>query len=330
MIDLRLLRHVVALGKHRNFARAAESLHISQPALSRSIAGIENSLGVKLFDRTPRHIEPTSYGQIIIDRGQGVIDQEDELRREILLMQGIEIGELAIGAGPFPLEISVCKAVAELIALHPKLQIRIDQDSPPAIVSRVLKGVVDVGIADVRHCQNDSRLEIELLPVHVVTCCCRRDHPLAGRRSLKLTEILAYPLVGTVFPKELAAIFPPQIAAGRVDPETRTFLPAITVNSLSAAKVVATYCDALLPITPGCVEAELQSGELVILDFMAPWMRNQYGFISKKGRNPSPSAVELMAKVREIEQQVIAREQSLIATYSNQGQESGTATSSTN
>lgn len=328
MMDLRLLRHVLALGKHRNFARAAESLHISQPALSRSIAGIENSLGVKLFDRTPRRVEPTAYGQIIIERGQGVIDQENELRREILLMQGIEIGELAIGAGPFPFEISVCKAVAELIAQHPKLQIRIEQDSPPAIVTRVLKGTVDLGVADVRHCQSDLRLEIELLPVHIVTCCCRRVHPLAGRRALKIEELLSYPLVGTVFPKELAAIFPPDITAGRLDPDTRNFLPAISVDSLSAAKVVAAGCDALLPITPGCVEAELKSGEFVILDFMAPWMRNQYGFVSKKGRNNSPSALALMVKVREVEQQEIAREQILIATYSNLSKACGAATSS--
>ena len=68
-IDIRLLRQVLALSKHRNFARAAESLHISQPALSRSIAGLEQSLGVQLFERTPGGVEPTICGQAVIERG---------------------------------------------------------------------------------------------------------------------------------------------------------------------------------------------------------------------------------------------------------------------
>ena len=317
MIDIRLLRHILALGKHRHFARAAESLHISQPALTRSIAGIEHTLGVKLFDRAPRRIEPTTFGQMIIERGQRVIDQEKDLRREILLMQGIEIGELSIGAGPFPFEISVCKAVAKLVAQHPKLQIRLGKNSPPEILRLLLCGAIDLGVADIRHCQNDSRLEIELLPLHTVVCCCRREHPLAGKVSLTLNEILGYPLVGTVFPQSLAAMLPADIAAGRVDTETRNFLPAITVDSLTAARTVALGCDALLPITPGCVDIELQSGDLVILNFHAPWMSNQYGFISKKDRTHSPSALEFMAKMREVERQEVEREKNLIATFSN-------------
>lgn len=317
MIDIRLLRHVVALSQYRNFARAAEFLRISQPALSRSIAGIEQRLGVKLFDRTPSGVEPTLYGQIVIDRGQGVIDQEEELRREILLTQGLETGEICIGVGPFPFEISVCKAVAKLIAQYPKLQLRIAKDSPQAIIHRVLSGSVDLGIADIRHCQSDACLEIELLPSHSIVCCCRKEHPLAGKRAPSLSDILSYPLVGTVFPPVLAAILPGEITAGRVDTKTGNYLPAITVDSLSAARIIAAGCDALLPIAPSCVDTELQSGEFVILDFMAPWMYNQYAFISRKGRTHSPAALEMMTKVRDIERQAFSREKFLIATYAN-------------
>ena len=317
MLDIRLLRHVLALKQYRNFARAAEFLRISQPALSRSIAGIEQSLGVKLFDRTPSGVEPTLYGQIVIDRGQGVIDQEEELRREILLMQGLEAGELSIGVAPFPFEISVCKAVAKLIARYPKLQLRISKDSPQAIIHRVLSGSIDLGIADIRHCHSDACLEIEPLPLHRIVCCCRKAHPLAGKPAPSLNEILGYPLVNPVFPPALAAILPAETTAGRVDAETGNFLPAITVDSIAAARIIAAGCDALLPIAPACVDAELQSGEFVILDFMAPWMHTQYAFISRKGRTHAPAALELMAQVREIERQAIERGNSLIATHAN-------------
>lgn len=316
-IDIRLLRQVLALSKHQNFARAAESLHISQPALSRSIAGLEQSLGVQLFDRTPAGVEPTIFGQTVIDRGQDIIKKEQELRREIFLIQGIEVGELSIGAGPFPSEISVSHAVARLITRYPKLQVRIDKDSPPAIVNRVLSGDIDIGVADVRHCEDLARLTVELLPEHAVACCCRREHPLAGKRALTLADLLHFPIVGTVMPPALAALLSRGHAVGRVNEDTRNFHPAITVDSLSAARDIALGCDALLPITPACIAPELQSGDLVILDFRVTWMRNQYGFITRKDRTHSPGAIEFMTRMREVEVAAIELENRLFANYSN-------------
>ncbi len=316
-IDIRLLRQVLALSKHRNFARAAESLHISQPALSRSIAGLEQSLGVQLFDRTSTGVEPTICGQAVIDRGHEILNKEKELRREISLIQGIEVGELSIGAGPFPFAISVSHAVARLITRYPKLKVRIDNLSPPAIVNRVLTGDIDIGVADVRHCEDLARLTLELLPAHVVVCCCRRGHPLAGRHSLTLDDLLQFPIVGTIIPPALAALLSRGHAAGRIDDDTRNFRPAISVDSLSAARSIALGCDALLPITPGRIARELQSGDLVILDFSAPWMRNQYGFISRKDRTHSPAAIEFMARMREVEADAIELENKLFAPYSS-------------
>ena len=322
-IDIRLLRQVLALGKHRNFARAAESLHISQPALSRSIAGLEQSLGVRLFDRTPAGVEPTICGQTVIDRGHDILNKEKELRREIFLIQGIEVGELSIGAEPFPFEISVSHAVAKLITWYPKLQVRIDKGSPPAIVNRVMTGDIDIGVADTRHCEDFARLTVELLPEHAVACCCRRGHPLAGRRSLSLEDLLDFPIVGTVMPPALADLLSRSHAAGRVNEDTKNFHPAITVDSLFAARNIALGCDALLPITPGCIARELESGDLEILDCTAPWMDHQYGFISRKDRTHSPVAMEFMARMREVEKESIELETRLFAAYSNFSNTSG-------
>ena len=322
-IDIRLLRQVLALGKHRNFARAAESLHISQPALSRSIAGLEQSLGVRLFDRTPAGVEPTICGQTVIDRGHDILNKEKERRREIFLVQGIEVGELSIGAEPFPFEISVSHEVAKLITRYPKLQVRIDKGSPPAIVNRVMTGDIDIGVADTRHCEDFARLTVELLPEHAVACCCRRGHPLAGRRSLSLEDLLDFPIVGTVMPPALADLLSRSHAAGRVNQDTKNFHPAITVDSLFAARNIALGCDALLPITPGCIARELESGDLEILDFTAPWMDHQYGFISRKDRTHSPVAMEFMARMREVEKESIELETRLFAAYSNFSNTSG-------
>jgi DNA-binding transcriptional LysR family regulator len=70
VLDLRLLHQALVLEHHRNFARAAEALNLTQPALSRSIAGLEAALGERLFDRTPQGVEPTAFGRMLLARAR--------------------------------------------------------------------------------------------------------------------------------------------------------------------------------------------------------------------------------------------------------------------
>src|SRR5512137_2516263 len=101
-LDLHLVRHALVLAKHGNFRRAARALHVSQPTLSRNIAALERSLGVRLFDRSSSGVEPTPFGRLVLERGRGLLAGESDLLREISLQAGLEIGSLAVAAGPYP------------------------------------------------------------------------------------------------------------------------------------------------------------------------------------------------------------------------------------
>ncbi|MBK6454158.1 MAG: LysR family transcriptional regulator, partial [Proteobacteria bacterium] len=94
MIDLRLMRHAIALARYRNFARAARALHVTQPTMSRSIAALERTLGVRLFDRNSRGVQPTEFGRLLLERGRRLLADEADLRREMLLVAGLEAGHL--------------------------------------------------------------------------------------------------------------------------------------------------------------------------------------------------------------------------------------------
>ncbi len=314
-LDVKLLRQMLSLAKHRNFARAAESLHISQPALSRSISNLEQTLGVQLFDRTHGGVVPTAYGRLILERGREIVAKENELQREIRLMQGIEIGELAIGAGPFPLEISVGQSVGRLIASHPTLQVRVEAASPLEIGSRVIGGSYDLAVADIRAWLDEPRLQIEPLPLHVVIFCVRPQHPLAGQRALAMRDLLAYPLVGTTYPPAIAAVMSEVPGAGHIDRDTGHFLPAITVDSLSLARQITAVSDAVYPV-PACIaESAIRAGELAVLDCHPPWAHSNYGFISKKDRTLSAAAKKFMSCLRAVEAGTIERETALLAAH---------------
>jgi DNA-binding transcriptional LysR family regulator len=314
-IENKSIQHVLALAKYRHFARAAESLSLSQPALSRSISVLEQRLGVQLFDRTPGGVEPTAYGRILIARGEEITLKEKELLREMLLMQGVEIGELSIGAGPFPFEISVGQAISRLLLAFPKLRLQVDAASPAAIVNRVLEGQCDIGVADIRDWQNDHRLRLESLPMHVGVFCCRPEHPLAARKALSQDEILTYPLIGTIFPPQFADVFESHEAAGKLDKINRHFSPAVTIHSVNLARQAAIACDLIFPVPIVAVEPQLRTGELVVLDCYPAWLRTNYGFISKRDRTPSPAASEFMAIFRDIEAQLMKKEEKLVAQY---------------
>src|SRR5271168_1553420 len=104
MARIRQLEIVSALAQHRNFARAAEALGMSQPNLTRGLKQFEADLGVPIFDR--QGVTPTSFGEIILRYGGKALASFYELTRELALAKGLEVGELRIIAGPYPANIS--------------------------------------------------------------------------------------------------------------------------------------------------------------------------------------------------------------------------------
>ena len=106
MIKLQQLAHALALGRHGNFHRAAAAQHLSQPALSRSIQSLEEGLGVPLFDRQSAAVTPTLYGEALLRRAAVIIEEAEELEREIRLLQGIETGTFTVAMGAYASELS--------------------------------------------------------------------------------------------------------------------------------------------------------------------------------------------------------------------------------
>ena len=246
MNDLRLIRLAIALGRHGNFARAAEEMNISQPSLTRGIAALEHSLGVPLFDRTRKGAIPTPFGRVLLERGESMLRSDDDLRREIKLLAGLEVGSLAIGAGPFAGEISVAKAVARVVSAHPRLQIKFTVAEPEQVAQDVLAGRIDVGVASTVGLEGDVRLVAEPLPPLRVYLACRPGHPLAKETRPTLARALQYPLATTSLRGAQALLASSAGAATLRDgPGVKNFIPQILVNSLAHARLIAHDSDAL-------------------------------------------------------------------------------------
>jgi DNA-binding transcriptional LysR family regulator len=165
-IELRLLRHANAVAKYGNFGRAANALHLTQPALSRSIASLEQVLEVKLFERGKRKVVPTAIGKLLLERGENLLKDAADLEEEISSKRGFEIGELTVGCGVYPAERSAGKALGRLIDSYPGLQANLMVSDYQTITRAVLVGGMDLALVDVSAADGESGLNVELVGEH--------------------------------------------------------------------------------------------------------------------------------------------------------------------
>jgi len=113
MRSVRHLRMVRALAVHRNFARAADELGMSQPSLSRALVRLEEALGTPLFERSRTAVTPTAFAEIVVDRCDALIAGFEDLARALELKRSEEERGFRVSVGPFAAEAVGLQSFAE-------------------------------------------------------------------------------------------------------------------------------------------------------------------------------------------------------------------------
>jgi len=309
MIKLQQLAHAVALSRLGNFHRAAEAQHISQPALSRSIRSLEDSLGVPLFERQGTGVTPTLYGEVLLRRAAAILDQTQELEREIALLQGLDAGYFAVALGAYAADLSAGRAVGELIQRHPNLRCKVELSNWRRVVDLVRGRSVDLGVAEISTLDTALDLQVETIGAHALVVYCRRGHPLLASATVSKADLDAFPLVSIRIPPRGAGLIP---GKADLDEGTGDLIPHVEVDELTTARSLILGSDAFGFAAPAQIEPWLRGGDLAVLPFRPPWLKLDYGFICLRNRLPTPAAVRFMAVVREIEADLSIRNRQLM------------------
>ena len=283
-IQLRHVQHAVTLAEEGNYTSAAKRLHLSQPALSRSIQVLESLLGTTLFDRTSGGIVPTQIGGFVIERGKALLQDAASVEREVRLALGLEMGSLIIGAGPYPANISVGKACGLMVRDHPRLKVDVRVADWQTLVQAVLDNTLDLAVSEISTATADPRLEVEALPRHYGHFICNPQHPLVNEANLTLEKVQAFPIVSSSLPERCGI-----------------FTTNIRVDTFRLLRDIVIHSEALGLATPSQTEADERAGLISRLPLELPWMHTQYGFVRLKDRTPSPTAIAFMEKLREVE-----------------------------
>lgn len=147
MLDLKALRCFVVVAERLSVSRAAPVLHISQSALSRQIQGLEEVLGVSLFDRIGKRLVLTAEGDDLLPRAASLVDQALDLSTRLRSMARGEAGLLRIGATPQTIEGLLSPVLVSLRARYPAIETSLVEGSNDFLLEQLQTGAAHVAIA---------------------------------------------------------------------------------------------------------------------------------------------------------------------------------------
>ena len=194
-MDLRILRYFLAVADEGNITRAAERLHVSQPALSTQLAALEDELGHKLLERSARGITLTEKGLALRQRADDLVDLAERVEAEIKASDTDEIvGTVSIGAGETPAFRFVARAAEELHRKNPKLCFSVSSGNGEDIVAHLREGTFDLGVL-IGPGRYDGFDYLTLPYTHHWGLAARNDSPLAAKKCISPKDARGIPLI---------------------------------------------------------------------------------------------------------------------------------------
>jgi DNA-binding transcriptional LysR family regulator len=187
--DLHMLRVVAELG---SMARAAESLALSQPAISKAIAEMERALGVSLLERSARGVAATDYGRVLLARGTAMLDELRQGIEEIRFLADPEQGEVRVGATE-PMTAVVSAAVERLSRRYPRMRFRVDVAPTTELLQGLRRRALDLAVTRMADARAEPDLRVEILFEDPLVVMADRGNPLVRRRRIDLGDLLEEP-----------------------------------------------------------------------------------------------------------------------------------------
>ena len=308
MIETRMLHQVVILAEARSYAKAAKMLHLSQPALSRSIQQLESKIGQRLFDRNGRQIQLTETGLLFVNRARELLARGDDMEREVSLLDATRGGQLTIGAGPYASELIVKPVLKTLLSGRPDFRIQVGINNWLNLVQLLRLGEFSLVIAELSELTGEPDLEIRPLTPQQGYFLVRTAHPLLKSPKTTVKDVLKFPLA-------MASNLPARVLGPLLrDSSIKPHLALITDN-LDIIREVISGTDIIGVFALSQVEAELKKRKLAVIPCIVDWLHSQYGLITLKRHTGSPDEEAFIHLALEVDGKIKRKEKELAQKY---------------
>lgn len=207
MLEIRKIRHVMGVAQHRGFARAADALHITQSALTKSVQSVERELGITIFERGPRGVRLTSDGEWFVEHAGRVLAELDEMEAGGRATRDLQRGQLRVGAAPAALDILLRDPLAKFARRFPGVRIEVEANSVEQIAVLLLRGELHLAVGALDALKAENGLEVQELYTAPVAMFVRRGHPLDVPGTASLEQLFRYPMIGPTPPEPYHSLF---------------------------------------------------------------------------------------------------------------------------
>ncbi len=293
-LKLKQLRLLVAVGQYGSIQNAARELQVSQPAATKLIQDLELDFEVKLFERTNRGVIPTVYGDALIRHGKLIIAQISNAAQELDDLTEGNSGRIVIGTLLAAATNLLPSAIESVLVDRPNVAIKVVEGTNDALMPALFSGEIDMIVGRLPAYRHRTKLVQEkLFDEHIITVA-RKQHPLAGKKSVPFSQIKPFgwilPPLETTLRRQVDQYFMSQ--SQHIPPLVFESVSYLTNRSLLQTR------DLLALMPKHVVSHDVENGLLVEIPWVVPFGKGPVGVSYRGPDSLSPAGSAFLGALR--------------------------------
>lgn len=290
-MNIQQLEHFLVLVETQSFSRAAAKLHLTQPALSRSIQALEEDLGGRLLERD-KGKRLTPLGELALVRARRIRVELSELRRSASLLAECAVGTIKLGLGPTPTAILSVPLLSAMMREFPGIKLLLSGGTPAMQLQELREGTIDAMVVHRNRIPADSDLHLDLFPPTPLGFSVRANHPLIAASVIDYELLARYPLAATARAISVEVMHSLNSYLG-ADAHFADLIQYQSSNMEALIELVRTS-DTVFFGVQHAAQRFIDTGELVQLKIgSALKLSSQFAFITLEAKTMPPSLVQI-------------------------------------
>jgi DNA-binding transcriptional LysR family regulator len=287
-ISSRQIALLNALGELGNLRKAASAIHTTQPAASLLLQQLEERLGVQLFERLPRGMQPTLFGDVMIRYAQGALHEFEYAEAQIAELARGAAGMVRIGTVMGPVPTLLTRGVLAFKAQHPKVRVAIEVGTSDTLLPALIRGDFDLVLGRLPDQLDSQGLDIQLFEQgERMRIIARPGHPLANRPNIRLADLA--PLTWILHP--IDSPMRRQVENALKTAQLIQPLDIIETSSILATTAMLESSDMIAVVPNDVAEHYARHRMITVLPVELPLAMANLGLLTSKAR-PMSAAVK--------------------------------------
>jgi DNA-binding transcriptional LysR family regulator len=293
-VRTRQLMLLARLDADRNLGRAASAMNVSQPAATKLLQQLEDTLGAKLFTRLARGMEPTPYGEVLIRYAKQMLTDFGFVREEMVALRSGLRGVLRLGSVPGAVPELLGPALVEYKRRHPRVGVSVVVDTSDVVLAQLGRGEVDLVLGRLTESTHEEEFESVELLGEAQVAVVRAGHPLLTVKEPSLRELVKWPWILQPPGSPQRSRFEAALRAAGI----HTRLNITETASTIVTTVLLEISDMAAVMPASLAEHYARLGVLAVLPLQLPLRVPSIHLVTRRHRSLSPAAADFARQVQ--------------------------------